>query len=72
MLNTTQKSKKSQSFSKTSKRFELLPNASECIPMGPNGSKHVRKPRKTHENFEQPLENFPKLRENFRKNFFTA
>ena len=38
--------------------------------MGPNGSEHVRKPRKTRENFEKPRENFEKLRENFRKNFF--
>ena len=60
MLKIDSKIQKISKFSKTSKRFQLLPNASECIP---NGAEHVLKPRKTHETFE-------KLRDNFHKNFF--
>ena len=38
--------------------------------MDPNGSEHVRKPRKTCGNLEKSRENFEKLREKFDKNFF--
>ena len=67
---TTQKSKKSQKFSKTSKRFQLLPNASQWVRMDPKASKSSRKPQKTCENFEKLRKNFEKLREKFYKNFF--
>ena len=69
-LENEPKIKEKSKFVETFKRFQLLPNASECIPVGPNGSEHAQKPRKTRGNFEKPRENFEKLRENFRKNFF--
>ena len=37
--------KRIKKVSKTSKRFQLLPNASECIPMGRNGSEWVTYPK---------------------------
>ena len=67
------KSKKSQNFSKMSKRFQLLPNASECIPMGPNGSESLAKLTKTPKNLRKLwklCKNFETLREKFYKNFF--
>ena len=50
---TIQKSKKSQNYSKTSKRFQLLPNAPQCIPlvrMGPNTSESLKKNANTSKN----------------------
>ena len=38
----------------------MSPNGSVCHD---NGSEHVRKPRKTHKNFEKPRNNFEKFRE---------
>ena len=64
--------KTSQTFSKTSKRFQLLPNASQWVRMDPKASKSSRKPPKTCENSEKLCKNFEKLRENFTKTFFTA
>ena len=64
---TTQKSKKSQFFSKTSKCFQLCPNACECIPMGPNGSASLEKLAKTSKKLAKTSKNFVK---NFVKSFF--
>ena len=61
--------RKIQKIAKIFEDAQTLPIASGCVRMHPNGSEHVRKPRKTCENFEKPRENFEKLREHFRKMF---
>ena len=64
---TKQKYKTSQKSSKTSKRFQLLPNASECIPMGPNGSKSLEKLAKTSKKLRKLWKTSQKLRKTSRK-----
>ena len=55
------------------KRFQLLPNASQCIPMGPNGSESLKKLAKTSKYLWKLWKTSQKLRKTSRKiykNFF--
>ena len=64
------KNLKIQKHPNASNCFRMRLNASQWVRMDPNGSEHVRKPRKTRESFEKRREHFEKLRERFRNNFF--
>ena len=61
------KNPKNLKFSKTSKRFQLLPNASEWVPMGPNGSGSFEKLAKTSKNLRKLWKTSQKLRKTSRK-----
>ena len=66
MLKNDSKTQKLSNF----ENVQTLPNASQWVGMDPNGSQHVRKPRKLTKTSKKPRENIEKLRDFFHKNLF--
>ena len=71
-LKNDSKIQKNSKISETSKRFQLLPNAFECIPMGPKGSESLDKLAKTSKILRKLWKTSKHFAKKFTKTFFTA